>query len=405
MERRKLYKDLVDYLPSKRHTILVGPRQTGKTTLLKQVMDYCKVQGFPVVFLDLEHKDIRAQLNASPDNVFLYCPVTEQRIYIFIDEIQKLNDPSNFLKQLFDDYPDGKKIKITATGSSAFYIDDKFNDSLAGRKKEFNLYTCTFTEYLLLGGKNDMLEEVYRLKENPSAKSSVLPLLQNEFYNYIRFGGYPEVVTEPSESEKIEILKDLRDSFVKKDIDEAGVKDIDAFYGLFQVLAIQAGGLTNNSELGKILRIKDETIAKYLDVMEKCFHIARVKPFHRNLEKELVKMPVTYLLDSGMRNVLMNNFQPFILNPDQGKIWENQAFRLLVDKYGINEIRFWRTTDKKEVDFVLPDFNPPLAYEVKKSDAAADAGKYKTFREAYPEFNFRFLCLNPFNEDFIRMFI
>lgn len=403
MKHRSIYIELQKHLSSKRHTILVGPRQTGKTTLLKQLRDYCKEQGWPTVYLDLEHKDIRSELDKDPGNIFLYAPMTQERVYIFIDEIQKLTDPSNFLKQIYDDWKDSQRVKIVATGSSAFYMDAKFNDSLAGRKRVFRLYTCDFEECLLLGGKEDLLEEVRRLRSMPNAKSSILPLLQREFLEHIRFGGYPDVVTETSEEEKIEILKDLRDSFIKKDIEDAGIKDEDAFYRLMQVLASQTGGLTNSSDLSKMLRMKNETVVKYMDVMEKSFHIVRVKPFFRNLEKELVKMPMTYFLDSGMRNVLLNNFQPFILSPDKGKTWENQAFRILVDRYGVDEVRFWRTTDKKEVDFVLPMQSPPLAYEVKQNEHAADANKYKTFRETYPEFQFRFLCLEPFSENVLRI--
>lgn len=403
MKHRKIYSELQEHLSSKRHTILVGSRQTGKTTLLKQLRDYCKEQGWPTAYLDIEHKDIREELDKAPGNVFLYAPLTQERVYLFIDEIQKLEDPSNFLKQIYDDWKDSQRVKIVATGSSAFYMDAKFNDSLPGRKRVFRLYTCDFEEYLLLGGKDEMLEEVRRLRAVTDAKSAVLPLLQRELHEYIRFGGYPEVVTETEEEEKIDILKDLRDSFVKKDIEDAGIKDEDTFYRLMQILASQVGGLTNSSELGKMLRKKNETIVKYMDVMEKSFHIVRVKPFFRNLEKELVKMPMTYFLDSGMRNVLLNNFQPFIISPDKGKTWENQAFRILVDKYGVDEIRFWRTTDKKEVDFVLPMQNPPLAYEVKQNEHAADVSKYKTFREAYPEFLFRFLCLEPFSEEVMRI--
>jgi len=402
MKQRLLYQKLVEHLEVKKHTIIVGARQTGKTTLLKQLRTYCDKQGWPTVFLDLEHKDIRDELDKNPENVFLYCPSVEQRIYIFLDEIQKLKDPSNFLKQLYDDYSDGTKIKIVVTGSSAFYIDDKFNDSLAGRKRVFRLFTCSFFEHLLLSGKDDLAKEVERIKAVDNAKSTMLQQLQREFYEYMRFGGYPEVVTEKNENEKIALLKDLRDSFVKKDIDEAGIKDEETFYALFQLLAIQAGNLTNTSELSKTLRVKDETIGKYIDVMEKCFHVVRVKPFHRNLSKELVKMPMTYFLDSGMRNVLVNNFQPFITNPSQGQIWENQAFRILADKYGIEELRFWRTTDKKEVDFVLPMLTPPLAYEIKTSENAAKLSKYKTFTETYPEISFGFLTLNPFSEELIK---
>lgn len=403
MKQRKIFNELQKHLSSKRHTILVGPRQTGKTTLLKQLRNYCNEQGWPTVYLDLEHQDIRDELDKMPGNIFLYAPLTQERVYLFIDEIQKLKDPSNFLKQIYDDWKDTNRVKIVATGSSAFYMDAKFNDSLAGRKRVFRLYTCDFEEYLMLGGKEEMLEEVRRLQTSPEAKSTILPLLQRELYEYIRFGGYPDVVTETEEEEKIDILKDLRDSFVKKDIEDAGIKDEDAFYRLMRILASQVGGLTNNTELGKMLRMKNETVVKYMDVMEKSFHIVRVKPFFRNLEKELVKMPMTYFLDSGMRNVLLNNFQPLILSPDMGKTWENQAFRFLVDKYGVDEIRFWRTTDKKEVDFVLPMQNPPLAYEVKKNEHAADVSKYKTFREAYPEFVFRFLWLEPFSEDLLRV--
>ncbi len=403
MKRRKIFNELQKHLLSKRHTILVGPRQTGKTTLLKQLRNYCDEQGWPTVYLDLEHKDIRDELDKMPDNIFLYAPLTQEKVYLFIDEIQKLKDPSNFLKQIYDDWKDTNRVKIVATGSSAFYMDTKFNDSLAGRKRVFRLYTCDFEEYLMLGGKEDLLEEVKRLQALPEAKSTMLPLLQHELHEYIRFGGYPDVVTETEQEEKIDILKDLRDSFIKKDIEDAGIKDEDAFYRLMQILASQVGGLTNSAELGKMLRMKNETVVKYMDVMEKSFHIARVKPFFRNLEKELVKMPMTYFLDSGMRNVLLNNFQPLILSPDMGKTWENQAFRFLVDKYGADEIRFWRTTDKKEVDFVLPMQNPPLAYEVKRNEHAADVSKYKTFREAYPEFVFRFLWLEPFSEDVMRI--
>jgi len=212
MKQRFLYDQLVGHLASKKHTIVVGPRQTGKTTLLKQLRDYCNQAQWPTVFLDLEHKDVRAELDRNPENVFLYCPAVEQRVYVFIDEIQKLSDPSNFLKQLYDDYDDGTRLKIIATGSSAFYIDEKFNDSLAGRKKVFRLYTCSFGEYLLLSGKDDLLAEVGRLKAEPTAKSLMLQLDSARVLEYMRSGGYPEVITETSEAEKIELLKDLRDS-------------------------------------------------------------------------------------------------------------------------------------------------------------------------------------------------
>ncbi len=403
MEKRYLYKQLVESLSSKRHTIVVGPRQVGKTTLIKQLYAYCNEQGYPTVYLDLEHRDVRVELDKNPNNVFLFCPSTTERIYVFLDEIQKLKDPSNFLKQLYDDYSDGKRIKIVATGSSAFYIDERFNDSLAGRKRVFVLYSCSFEESLLIGGKDDLYEEVMRLKMAKEAKSVMLPRIRQSYYEYMRFGGYPEVVTETNENEKIEILRDLKDSFVKKDVEESGVRDEDAFFRLFRSLAIQAGGLTNVNELSKELRLKDETVSRYIGVMEKCFHVAMVRPFHRNLTKELTKMPMTYFFDSGMRNVLLNSFHPYASEIGVGQMWENQVFRSLVDRYGVENIRFWRTTEGREVDFVMPDLEVPVAIEVKKSANAAKESKYKSFRDTYPEIQFRFVCLEPFTEDVVRL--
>lgn len=402
MYHRELFDDLSRHLISDKHSIIVGPRQTGKTTLLKQLRSQCKAAGQPSVFIDLEHRDVLSELDKDPENLFLYCPKTSERIYIFIDEIQRLKDPSNFLKQIYDDHKSAGDVKIIASGSSAFYVDEKFNDSLAGRKRIFSLYTCSFTEYLLLSGKENLLEELIRICQVPEAKTTALALLRGEFLKYMQFGGYPDVVIEKDEEEKKQILMDLRDSFVKKDIDEAGIENQDAFYRLFKLLAIQTGGLTNINEISRILRIKAETVSKYLSVMEKCFHIGLVRPFHKNLEKELVKMPVCYFFDSGMRNMLINNFMPFNQNPDSGKIWENQVFGILVNKYGRDEIRFWRTTDKKEVDFILPNIQEPFAVEVKTGAVYALFKKYRTFTEAYPEMALRFACIEPFDEDVLR---
>lgn len=403
MRHRFLFDKLIDHLRNKRFSIVVGARQTGKSTLLRQVRDYCTSQGFSTISLNMENKDYRTVLDDSPENLFQYISMPKEgKVFVFIDEIQKLKDPSNFLKLLWDEHSD--KLKVIATVSSAFYIDGKFNDSLAGRKKIFNLYTCSFEEYLFLGEQDGLLSEYRRIKDNPEAKSLQLIQLQNAFYQFLQYGGYPEVVTTTDESEKREILTDLRDSFVKKDMEDAGVKDEDSFYKLMRMLASQTGDLVNTSELAKMLHIKEETVAKYMKVMEKSFHIVLIKPFFRNISKELVKMPMVYFLDSGMRNSLTGNFLPYASNPNIGTIWENQVLRLLADKYGIEEIRFWRTTEKKEVDFVLPMQNPPLAFEVKKNSVQARASKYRTFTNAYPEFVFDFLCLEPFTEELIRIF-
>ena len=182
-----------------------------------------------------------------------------------------------------------------------------------------------------------------------------------EWESYMIYGGYPAIITETGTEEKIDRLKEIRDSFVKRDILESGVINEIAFYNLFRILASQSGSLVNINELASTLRIKNETVASYLGIMQKCFHIALIKPFFRNLRKELVKMPKVYLLDSGLRNCLLNNFQPIAIRSDRGELWENTVFRILADNHGFDAIKFWRTSAGNEVDFVLPEINKPYA--------------------------------------------
>ena len=215
------------------------------------------------------------------------------------------------------------------------------------------------------------------------------------------YGGYPAIITEPENDEKINRLKEIRDSFVKRDILESGVNNETAFYQLFRIIASQ-GGQVNVNELSTTLRIKNDTVNNYLHIMQKCFHIALAKPFYRNLRKELVKMPKAYLLDTGLRNCLLNNFQPPDARTDRGELWENMYFRLLADKHGMDNIKYWRTADGNEVDFIISEVEKPYAVEVKYDQSSIKESKYKKFNGAYPELNLSFDWMRPFNEDFFR---
>jgi len=401
MIRRKLFDKLLAHLEKKEFSILTGARQTGKSTLLRQIETHCKELNIPVVFLNLENKSILAVLNENPLNVLGYIPNTNKRAIVFVDEVQYLDDPSNFLKLLYDDH--AEKIKIIASGSSAFYMDDKFRDSLAGRKRIFQLFTCSFVEYLELSGKTELLQEKNRLSENPKSKSTKMDYLRVEWENYMLFGGYPAVITEPNPDEKILRLRELRDSFVKRDIQESGVVNETAFYSLLRILAAQTGNLVNVNELANTLRIQNSTVTHYLNVMQKCFHIALIKPFFKNLRKELVKMPKVYFLDTGMRNCLLENFQSSNIRTDRGELWENIIFRQLTEKYPVDAIHFWRTSSGQEVDFVLPGVAQPKAIEAKFDKALIKKSKYRKFEETYPEIPLEFLWMIPFDEIFFRL--
>ena len=398
--RRLLYGKLEKHLSKKEFTLITGARQTGKSTLMKQLQASCEEAGKPCIFLNLEHKNILSDLDENPTNVLQYIPEADGKRIVFIDEIQYLKDPTHFLKLLYDEYADS--LKIVATGSSAFYMDDKFSDSLAGRKRVFQLLTCAFEEYLALQEKSELLDELKRIKSQKNAKSTRIGQLKNEWDAYMLYGGYPAVIKETDKEEKITILREIRDSFVKRDILESGVNNETAFYQLFRIIAEQGGSLVNVNELSATLRIKNETVNHYLQVMQKCFHVSFAKPFYRNLRKELVKMPKAYVLDTGLRNCLINNFQPIDSRVDKGELWENMYFKLLVEKYGLDEVRYWRTADGNEVDFVMPNMEAPYAVEVKYDEVGIKPGKYKKFEETYPEYPLSFDWLRPFNEAFFR---
>ncbi|WP_041779501.1 ATP-binding protein [Belliella baltica] len=399
--KRKLFEKLLRHCSKREFTILTGARQTGKSTLLKDLDKTLKNKGEPTVFLNLENKILLEELNNSPLNLLAYLPTVEKKVTFFIDEIQYLNDPSNFLKLLYDDH--SYQVKIVCSGSSAFFMDNKFKDSLAGRKRIFRINTCDFEEFLMLKNKKELLTEIIRIQENKNYKSVKTDLLRLEWEEYMLYGGYPAVVIEPDSNEKKEILKEIRDSFVKRDIQEAGVRNEDTFYQLLKILASQTGQLVNVNELANTLRTRNETIQSYLEVMQTCFHLTLVKPFFANLRKELTKMPKGYLMDTGLRNCLINNFQPINMRLDKGELWEMTVFRMLVDKHGEDAIHFWRTADGKEVDFIIPDLQSPLALESKFDRNQIKAKKYNYFQENYPNFNFEFATLSPWSEDFFRM--
>jgi len=400
--KRALFDQLVTHLEKREFSILTGARQTGKSTLLRQLETHCKEQSLPCIFLNLENKDVLSILNEQPLNLLDYLPDVEERVIAFVDEIQYLDDPSNFLKLLYDEHV--QKVKIVATGSSAFYIDDHFRDSLAGRKRVFQLLTCSFNEYLQLNGKDELLDELKRILSNERAKTSQLDYLRQEWESYMLYGGYPAIITEPDRKEKIEKLKEIRDSFVKRDILESGVQNEAAFFHLFRLLAEQCGSLVNVHELSATLRIKTTTVNNYLHILQKCFHLVLVKPYFRNLRKELTKMPKGFLLDNGLRNCLLNNFQQIPLRTDKGELWENMYFRILTDKCGSDSIYYWRTADGNEVDFVLPEKENPIAIELKYDEAQIKPSKYKKFIETYPDIPLHYAWLHPFDEDFFRRF-
>ncbi len=363
--------------------IFTGPRQAGKTTILKQLQDLLHKENKKTYFLNLEDPDYLTLLNESPKNLFKIFPLDlKKKSFVFIDEIQYLNNPSNFLKYFYDEYQG--KIKLLVSGSSAFYLDKRFKDSLVGRKKIFNVFTISFREFLRF--KN---EEELSVKDFEGVTLSEKEKINLYYREYIIYGGYPRVVLAPL-AEKSDILRDIAYSYIKKDVFEANIRQEEIFYKLFKILAAQIGGLVNASELANTLGVSKSSIDNYLYVMQKSFHIKLINPFYKNVRKELTKMPKIYFLDPGLRNFLIDNFSPYDLRGDKGLLLENAVFRQLVERYDLNEIKFWRTVQKNEIDFIVKEKE---ALEVKAQPLQIREKNYKVFMKNYKNFDFKVISL------------
>jgi hypothetical protein len=275
-----------------------------------------KKEGKLCYFFSLEDPTVLKTFDEHPDNlVDLIDGLGSDIKYVFIDEIQYLKNPSNFLKFNYDEYKG--KIKLVVTGSSAFYIDKKFKDSLAGRKRIFFLNVFSFEEFLSVKKLN--------------IKKLTLKDTKEIMDEYVTYGGYPRVVLAETNEEKISILHDISYSYTKRDIDNAGIQKDEVFYKLFRLLADQIGCMVNINELTSTLKSSKTAVNNFIYIMRKSFHISLVSPYFSNLRKELTKMPKIYFNDFGLRNTFLNNFNSLENRDDRGEILENMIYNKLLE--------------------------------------------------------------------------
>jgi len=384
MFTRKLFYIVKEHLNRKEFSIIVGARQVGKTTILRQIEKFLQKSEDTVYFISLEDFDVLHELNKHPENIFKFVPKqSSSRIYILIDEIQYLDKPSNFLKLLYDKYAD--ELKIVATGSSAFYIDKRFTDSLAGRKRLFYLPGLDFEEFLIFKRAENFIPEIKLIKQHEDYVSLHRNEIQSLFNEFIIFGGYPGVVIECQIDEKHNVLKDLYNSYLKKDVVDAGIQDQTKFYKLLTLLAHQTGSLLNVNELSNTLGLSNTAVNNYIEILIKSFHISIVSPFSNNIRKELTKMPKIYFSDLGFRNIILNSFNPIDNRIDKGIIVENLIYKALINHYDKDIVKYWRTADRDEVDFVVEAMQSKFAIEAKFNCKQFNPKKYTRFNKYYPD--------------------
>lgn len=324
--KRTIQKNIEKLLFKGKVIIIYGPRQVGKTTLVKEIQ---KKHLNGSLYLNCDEPDIRNILtNRTSTEIKSF--LGDKKL-IIIDEAQRVRDIGLTLKLIIDTYPE---MQILATGSSSFDLSNRVVEPLTGRKYEFYLYPFSLEELIT---RYSSLEIDRMLEQR------------------IIFGMYPEITFSGQEAGAK--LKSIAQSYLYKDVLQfQNIKNAEAIEKLLQALALQIGNEVSYNELGQITGIDKKTVANYIQILEKAFVIFRLPPFSRNLRNELKKLRKIYFFDTGIRNALINNFNLLDMRQDRGSLWENFVIseRIKYNRnHGIEKNNyFWRTREGKEIDFL-----------------------------------------------------
>jgi len=350
--------------------VLLGARQVGKTTILKKIFPNAQ-------YLSLDTEPICNVFNKYDPESYKQIIKPDSEIVV-IDEIHKLTDPGRAAKIFYDQIPEHKLI---ITGSFAFNIKNKASESLAGRKIDYYLYPLAFTEYLVQKGifasfSNLFLDKFIDTRAYPFDLTSLLD-------NTLIYGLYPEIISRPSDPL---YLTNLVDSVVLKDLlDLRLIENRTGALDLLKLLAHQIGSLVNYSELSSRLGMDVKTIKRYIGLFEQSFILFKVLPYSTKKRDEIGKMPKIYFYDLGIRNALIENFQPVSSRPDRGHMFENFIISevLKTNYYGDfgYKLNYWRTKQGSEIDLVLSKNDGELlGVEIKSSARVGGVA----FRNRYP---------------------
>lgn len=353
MFTRTLENTIKEKLSSGKAIVVVGARQVGKTTLLKEVL---KDKAF--LFLDADDPSTRSLLQS---------PTTEQiktiiggYKYIFVDEAQRIPGIGLTLKIITDQFKD---VQLFVSGSSSFDLGNELNEPLTGRKWEYELFPISWEEY------EDKIGFV---------KS------EQQLENRLLYGFYPEVLN--NQGREREILKNLANSYLYRDIlTFSSIRRPEVLEKLLQALALQMGSEVNYNELSQLVGINKVTVQKYIEILEKGYVIFRLNSFSRNLRNEIKQNRKIYFYDNGIRNIIIGNFNPLGLRADKGALWENflvserRKQNLYKDTFA--KMYFWRTKQQQEIDFVEENNAKITGFEFKWKNKKARFPK--TFTETY----------------------
>jgi len=372
MIKRLIEKKIINALKQKKAVILMGARQTGKTTILHQLFD----KADNVLWLSGDEADVQLILENITSTRWM--TIIGQNRILILDEAQYIENIGIKLKLITDQLP---FIRLIATGSSSFDLANKINEPLTGRKREIMLFPLSYAE---------MIKHHGFLKERR--------LLSHRLV----FGCYPEVISNFGKEK--DVLKELVNSYLYKDVLKwERIRKPDKIVKILQALAFQAGQLVSYNELGQLCGLDSKTIEQYIILLEQSYIIFRLGAFGRNLRNELKNSRKIYFFDNGIRNALISNFNPVELRNDTGALWENYMISERMKKLNNDDIWvnnwFWRTQQKQEIDYIEESDGNISAFEF-KWNPEAKAKTPNSFLATYPNSQFKVIHRENF-EDFL----
>lgn len=359
--KRRIFNELNQQLSYKEIVVLTGMRRTGKTTLLKMLFE--KVDSENKLMLDMENL-INQKVFSEIDFNNVWNGLKEmglspdKKAWLFLDEIQAMPEIVNVIKFLYDHYD----VKFILTGSSSFYLKNLFPESLSGRKIMYELFPLDFEEFLIFKGKEREFSEDFQIK-NTSKSEIRYEKTKNDFEEFLHFGGFPGIVLTEDETRKKALLSDIFTSYYEKDIRQmADFKNMAAFRNLMMLLMQRVGSLLDITKLASEADISRDSVYTYLSFLEGTYFISLVRPYSKNVNREVSGRRKVFLCDNGFLNLFSK--------VSQGSLLENAMFNSL-RKYG--DIRYYQRHSGVEIDFILAEKS--LALEVKNTGTSHDLRK------------------------------
>lgn len=384
--KRQIFDKIWKEVHSPDILLLNGPRQSGKTTLLQMIAEKLKTESnVPenrLLFFDLENVDhLNIWSNQAAAKSVLPLSDNQNKYFVFIDEFQKSKNIGSILKFIHDHH---QNFKFLITGSASWYLN--IDESMAGRKKVFEIWPLSFTEYMELPKLSEIKKYYQIIAANPDPSlNTLVQSVNQEWINFINFGGYPRVVLSDDKKEKIEILGELINSYLLRDIqiwnyaaNPLQVKQ------LLTILASRIGSLLDISSLGANTGMGRSALINRLELLQNTFILFLTRPYFTNKIKELIKNPKIYLIDNGLRNSFLQNFSLMPQTTDFGMVAENSVIcELLKNSDSLDQILFWRTKQGQEIDIVLKREKQLIPIEIKSGNETAVPSGLKSFINQY----------------------